>query len=358
MEKYSGKNKVKRYESISLLRIVSCFGIVLMHIQSNTNYNIVGNYIWDTIIPSWTWFVFLFLIISGFGMSAGYLEKFHTNNINLNDFYKKRYMKIGPFFSIIIFIDLMVNFSLASIQEASISLTMLHGFLPNNKLSVVGVGWTIGVVFVFYLLFPAFSVLMKSKKMAWLSFIISLWINYICESYFFTSYYVTDSFTARHSFLYCMPLFIVGGIIYLYRNEITKLYTRFKVLMFSICIIVTFGYYIVPQKIMDVKISFIINLILFSSWMILAICIQDKFTNKRAIKFLSDISIEIYLAHMVVFRVLERLNLIYILGDSGLRGWGSYLLTFSLIILLLIILICIYRFLLKQISNILKNKYN
>lgn len=85
-------------ESISLrffgrLRTISCLGIMMMHIQVNTNYNISGS-IWLNVIPSFTWLVFLFLMISGFGMCAGYLQKFHSNVISLEDFYIRRYKKI------------------------------------------------------------------------------------------------------------------------------------------------------------------------------------------------------------------------------------------------------------------------
>lgn len=53
------KLKVYHYGSLDGLRTISCLGIMMMHIQANTNYNISGP-IWINVIPSFTWLVFLF----------------------------------------------------------------------------------------------------------------------------------------------------------------------------------------------------------------------------------------------------------------------------------------------------------
>lgn len=155
----------KRYSSIDGLRAISCLGIIAMHILYNTDYQISG-FFYEKFIPSWTWLVYLFLMISGFGMCAGYLERFWNNQITMENFYKRRYQKILPFFGTLILIALILEPSFANVYEASVEITMLHGLLPNNAVSVLGVCWTLGVIFVFYLLFPAFSVLMKTRKRA------------------------------------------------------------------------------------------------------------------------------------------------------------------------------------------------
>lgn len=46
--------------------------------------------------------------------------------------------------------------------------------------------------------------------------------------------------------------------------------------------------------------------------------LQNPFT-----KFISGISMEIYLSHMVMFRVIEKLHLTHLLGN----GWLSYIIT-------------------------------
>lgn len=64
----------KHYKSIDGLRTIAAVGIVMMHMRANNNYEI-GGYVYNKIIPSFTNFVFLFMVISAFGMCCGYYEK-------------------------------------------------------------------------------------------------------------------------------------------------------------------------------------------------------------------------------------------------------------------------------------------
>ena len=86
-----------RYGGIDGLRTIAAIGIVMMHVRSNINYEISG-YIYNTIIPSFTNFVFLFMTISAFGMCCGYYEKMINNRVVFSDFYGKHFKKILPFF--------------------------------------------------------------------------------------------------------------------------------------------------------------------------------------------------------------------------------------------------------------------
>lgn len=150
-----------------------------MHIQANTNYTLQGNFIYDNFIPSRTWLVYLFIMISGLGTCTGYLTKFQNGAVDLEVFYKKRYGKILPFFGFLLLIVVVIEHSIESIYEVSVEVMLLHGLLPNNTVSVLGVCWTLGVIFLFYLPFPAFSVLMKTKKRAWIALGLSLWLNFV-----------------------------------------------------------------------------------------------------------------------------------------------------------------------------------
>lgn len=226
-----------------------------MHIRANTNYEIEG-FIYDSFIDSLTWLVYLFLMISGFGMCAGYLDMFQQNGksqtenvINQEAFYKKRYAKILPFFGFLLIIALLFEPSVTNFYEASLEITLLYGLLPNNNMNVLGVCWTLGVIFLFYRLFPPFTVLMKNKKRALASLAVSLWINYICRAYFFGEMFVTESFTPRHSFIYCMPLFICGGIVYLYRDVIKNICDKFRWGMLALRIIASALFYMLPDEI-------------------------------------------------------------------------------------------------------------
>lgn len=98
----------KHYGAIDGLRMIACLGIILMHVAANTDYAIHG-FIYETMIPSFTNFVFLFMTISAFGMCCGYYERVRNHTISFSDFYAKRFKKILPFFALLVILDLVMS---------------------------------------------------------------------------------------------------------------------------------------------------------------------------------------------------------------------------------------------------------
>ncbi len=283
---------VKKYETLDGLRTFACIGIVLMHICANANY-VVEGFFFDKLIPLFTNFVFLFMIISGFGMCCGYYNRILSGKIDFIVFYKKRYKKILPFFAFLCFIDFIFSPSLQSLYEVMANLTLCFGLIPNANISVIGVGWFLGVVFAFYLLFPFYCFLISTKTRAWVTFIVSFIMNYLCSVYFKVG---------RTSIVYCFVYFVAGGLIYLYRTQIEKTAIKWISLatMVMSCVVCIFGG----------ESSFVL-LLLNSSILVFAVCINDsKILNNAVNKFIGSLSFEIYLCHMVIYRVVEKLHLL------------------------------------------------
>lgn len=133
--------KKEYYRAIDGLRTIACVGIVLMHVAANSSYSISGC-IYDSMIPSFTNFVFLFMTVSAFGMCCGYYERVINNKISFSDFYEKRFKKILPFFGLLVLLDIAMSPSMDALYEAFADLTLLFGFLPNaGNITVIGVGW-------------------------------------------------------------------------------------------------------------------------------------------------------------------------------------------------------------------------
>lgn len=86
-----------------------------MHIQVNTKYHLGGSFAFERFIPSLTWLVCLFLMIIGFGMCVGYFNKFQSGAVDLETFYKKRYVKILPFFALLLVIALVMEHSISTV---------------------------------------------------------------------------------------------------------------------------------------------------------------------------------------------------------------------------------------------------
>lgn len=312
----------KHYGTIDGLRTIAAFGIVIMHIRANTNY-IISGYLYNKVIPSFTNFVFLFIVISAFGMYSGYYEKFLNNKIVLSDFYKKRFKKVLPFFSILVILDVLLFPSVESFYEGFCDLTLMFGFLP-KFLSVIGVGWFLGLIFIFYISFPFFVFLLENKKRAWIVFALSLIYNYISYNFFDLG---------RSNILYSACFFIAGGLIYLYRQKILN-YNKNLISFITVGVVV--AYYIFDENVY-------MCLSVACMFLIYAILKQGGILENKITKFFSNLSLEIYLSHMLIFRIVEKLNLITILGN----GWLQFLLT-------VIIVICgatIFSYIMKKIID-------
>lgn len=94
------------------------------------------------------------MLLSAFSMCCGYYEKVKNGTLDLEHFYKRRYQRIWPFFAILCTLELIVEHKLTAFYEWIADLTLAFGLLPNPNISVVGVGWFLGVIFVFYMIFP------------------------------------------------------------------------------------------------------------------------------------------------------------------------------------------------------------
>ena len=136
----------KHYDAIDGLRMIACFGIVMMHVRASCSYDLSG-FIYDKVISSFTNFVFLFMTVSAFGMCCGYYKKIINNQLSLSYFYGKRFKKILPFFGFLVLLDFILAPSVDALYEVFANLTLMFGFLPNGgNITVIGVGWFLGLI--------------------------------------------------------------------------------------------------------------------------------------------------------------------------------------------------------------------
>lgn len=324
----------KRYGAIDGLRTIACICILMMHVKTNSAYNISG-FVYEEIIPSFTELVFLFMVISSFGMCCGYLEKMLNNRISLESFYAKRYSKILPFFAVLVLMDIVISPSKSAVIEGIADVTLLFGLFPNN-ITVIGVGWFLGLIFAFYLIFPFYCVLIKTKRRAWVVFGVSVLLNYVF-SWYFGIY--------RDNIVYCLPYLIVGGLIYLYRDELEQFSRKYWWATAAAVAASIVAYYTLGA-------TTITRLFVSAMMLIAALGNRGKVLDNRVTKFFSSISMEIYLCHMVIFRMIEKTHINTILDD----GWLQYVVTVVLTIFGATVFSVIVKKCLKITGEIVKRK--
>ena len=326
--------KSEHYDNLDGLRPYAAIGIVMMHILANGKYNASG-FIFENLIPSFTNLTFLFMIVSAFSMCCGYYQRFKNKSIDLEYFYKRRYQKVWPYFATLCTLALIMSFSAKSIYEYLADLTLAFGFIPNNGIEIIGVGWFLGVVFIFYMLFPFFTFLISNKKRAWLSFLICLMLNYLCLVHF------TDA-ASRSVFIYSAVFFIAGGLVYLYRRHFKGRTMAIVSGIFAICaLILSYAGFGLPGDLSW--------LVIYTSLLVFSISIgKNKVFSNQVTVFLSSISMEIYLSHMVIYRLLEKLHMTKLIGV-----WiTSYFLT----VVLVVIGAIIFSLVVKKILSVIEQK--
>lgn len=318
-----GQSDSKReyYGALDGMRAYAAIGIVMMHVLANLEVKPAANYFTETIIPYFANFVFLFMMISAFGVSCGYYERIKTNEIAPNTFYIKRYKRVLPFFAIMVLIDLIWEHNVPSLLEGFVDLTLCFGLYPNAHITVIGVGWFIGLAFAFYMLFPFFVFLMDNKSRAWITLLISFILAIIGINYFGSQNYFEKPMSfGRNNILYCAPFFVAGGIIYLYRSYLTTWVKSHSLSMLAICASIAIVTFLAIKSIS----IYIPTLLLFSSWLVYGLGSNDIVLNNRIVRYISKISMEIYLCHMLFFRVVSIGHLEKFIGDPN----ALYIVTF------------------------------
>lgn len=337
-----------RYKELDGVRGYAATGVALMHIEANSSYKIEG-VLYNSLIPSFSNFIYLFMMISAFSLCCGYYEKFKTGKADLEQFYKRRYQRIWPFFAILCTIELVVEHNMQSLFEWFTDLTLAYGLLPNAKLEIVGVGWFLGLIFAFYMIFPFFVFLISNKTRAWFVLVVSIVLNILCQEYFFNLDHAVEEFNGGSSLIYSSMFFVAGGLIYLYRNKLSGLLLPIRVSLFlAMIVFIVIDYFLYK--------SILLRLLIFSFMLMLIISsggrIADIVFKNRVVHFLGGISMEVYLCHMFAFRILQKVRLVYITGNDYLDYWITCVLTLCGAI----VTATIIKTIITKISNCTKQK--
>jgi len=318
-------------------------------ILANGKYEASG-FVFDQLIPSFTNLVFLFMMVSGFGMCCGYYQKIVDQKISVEDFYKKRYIKIWPYFALLCALDFVISPSKESLFEVFANLTLCQGLLPNAKISVIGVSWTLAVIFVFYLLFPFFCFLLENKKRAWSAFVCAAIYNFVCSIYFFDENHIADrvtvNFNERSNILYSAVYFIAGGLIFLYRKELAEFASKHKVIAGAILLIASAAYFALGSSTLTM-LFFCVAALVYTLG-----CKRGGVLVNPVAKFLGGISFEIYLCHMVIYRVLEKLHLVHLFENDLL----AYIFTAVAVICGSIVFSVCAKWFLNKVETFLKER--
>ena len=333
-----------RYSSLDGLRAFAAIGILLMHVQANVSVRPVGGFVYDIFIPSLTHFVYLFLLVSAFSLCCGYYDKFKHCEITPNAFYKKRYQRILPFFALLVFIDTFVPHApnkyemehmtgdavsgamafVNSLYDGFAELTLAFNLLPHPN-PPIGVAWFLGVIFLFYMLFPYFVFLIDNKKRAWKSMLVSYAFCFAAINYFLTDQFINFEVT-RHSIVYDGPFLLLGGVLFLHKDGVCSFIKNHSMFALTVAWLSTCIYWFLPET-HDGFLFVVTMTIITGIWLCYAIGTSGIVLNNRVVRYLSGISMEIYLCHMMSFRAVQFLHIDNFINNIYIVYWLTCALT-------------------------------
>lgn len=300
-------NKKSYFPSINGIKAIAALAIVLFHVYYNGKFSFTKFRIGD-IIMHLNAFVIMFFMLSAFGMCCGYYDKIKEGAISLKEFYLKRYVRIFPFLALMVILDLIYSgFSGQNVFESFSHITLYMGFVPYNEMHIVGVAWSMGVIFAFYIMFPFFVFMLWSKRSAWFFLAITLLLK--VAGYYFKD---TINFYSLGNIMSWITVFIVGGIIFLYKDFIIKIFNKKSIiplLMVAVCIVLRV---LVSKNSTVSQFGPVIETIGFAFMIMYAMVEQATLLGNKVFNFIGKYCFEIYLAHMAVFRILQKV---------GALGW-------------------------------------
>ncbi|MHA1358118.1 MAG: acyltransferase family protein [Candidatus Helarchaeota archaeon] len=166
---------MKQLDGINALKTIGIIMIVLGHLSI-----LVG-------IPSYLNFikarfglaVQLFFIMSGFSLCYGYYDRLNSQ-AELKKYYIRRFFRIAPLFYLMIAIwgiYLYFRYGMSfTPYEYLINVSFTFNFFPGLQESIVYAGWFLGVLCLFYLIFPIFVTLVRRVISAILLLVVMLFL--------------------------------------------------------------------------------------------------------------------------------------------------------------------------------------
>ncbi len=296
----------KRYNNLDAVRFISSIMIVMMHILINGRYAVPGNMLVTAIKRAGS-MVNLFFLLSGFSMCCGYYRKILDGSISITEFYKKRYGRIAFFFYLILaayVVYAVIEGSLSPgtiAQEAFLNSTLMFGFLPVAEMEIASVAWTLGVIFSFYIIFPFFVFLMRDKRHGWIAFAVSIGLSFALQNRF-----AVDGVAVRTNILYELCFFVLGGLLFLYKDQIGSALKNFRVAGYIMIAAGAAFLFIAPlSKIgMDRTLQYLIGFGMITAG---ALMPDSKLLSNRVTAFGGKYSFELYLSHMVIYGAVGKI---------------------------------------------------
>lgn len=195
-------------DGFDVLRGVCAFAVAVYHTLAWSNYahfNGWGQY-----------GVYIFFVLSGASMYVAYSAKFAAG-YPADKFIAMRFIRLMPLYALVVLLNLALAIHGYGLTGAEVSRAFLNVFFlfglgnPASTSNVVG-GWSLGIEFIFYLMFPVILAFMKGRGAR-----VTLLITFVCQQLFvnltLSGHSLTDAWNQYTHFLSFAFYFVAGCFI-------------------------------------------------------------------------------------------------------------------------------------------------
>lgn len=281
------------------MRGIASLGVVFFHLETSLAPENQTDQFTMFVKNSFV-FVDLFFILSGFILSMVYSHHL-ISSVNKKDiklFYIHRFSRIYPLhIATLIFMVILVLYSsggpsiLKMIPDIVQNIFLIQAWGFTDQYVFNFPSWSISVEMFAYLMFPIFAIYWRTNLPIYL-IVIFLSLFYVALYYSFGTLHVGEKFNLLRG----VPSFLLGMVVYEYRNTVTN-----KSFIFLTIIQLLTVFFVIYIMHFDLNLFLLIPLfalLVLSTWEDRGLI--SKFLMPRWLVILGDLSFTIYLLHIPI----------------------------------------------------------
>lgn len=316
-----------RMHALDLLRGACSIGVAAYHLlnwQSVTKLDAIGLYA-----------VYVFFVLSGASITFAYMPKLRTLN-DLGSFIALRFVRLAPLYVTVL--ALAMAYRLVALDDEALALkltsvtanlTMLFGLGNPGATALVIGGWSLGIEFLFYLLFPfflltlSFVVSSPAKLAVWLGIAFALQMSFVHGVLEFGKADFSEKVFEYTQFAAFLAYFAGGCAVGAWLRSGSR--KPWPAWVWIPAVLLLCGLFHTGEHSQSTLLTgwqggvrAAVTVLLVAVWSRLPVCGVMRPVATR----LGDASYGLYLLHPLAFHAMALLGLAS-LGDSVLSGWGG-----------------------------------
>lgn len=301
---------------IDALRGYASVVIVMFHIVGIPNLTISENL--QFIKSYFGLAVTFFFVISSFSLFLGNAKKYRNENW-LRDYFLKRFFRIAPLFYTMIVVYFIFNIFVwdyfCTIPEILINITFVFNLIPGKHEGIAWASWFIGVLSVFYMIFPFLIATIRNITVSVISYFLLAGIS-SCANLMISDMQVHDSWKYMNV-LNQLGVFAFGIPVYFLYNKLKHSSHKNAIAYSLFC-----GFIVIWAVIVWGRIEFKANLwintwsVAFGILILSQALLPARFIAIRPMAIFGRFSYSVYLCHPVLIYLLKPVYA-YVYGLKG-----------------------------------------